>query len=80
MIEKFDEAEFDFQLRQSLGTAPRPNFEAWRSARQNVLAELGNNSEVVNIDIVPWSRRRLVSLSLALAASLLVAFFVWPFS
>lgn len=80
MIEKFDEAELDFQLRQSLGTAPRPNFEAWRSAHQNVLAELGNNSEVVDIDIVPWSRRRLVSLSFALAASLLVAIFVWPFS
>lgn len=80
MIEKFDEAELDSQLRQALGTAPRPNFEAWRSAHQNPLAELGNNSEVVSSDIVPWSRRRLVSLSLALAASLLVALFVWPFS
>jgi hypothetical protein len=80
MIEKCDEAEFDSQLRQVLGAAPRPNFEAWRSAHQTALAELGTDSEVVNSNTVPWSRRRLLSLSLALAASFLVAMFIWPFS
>ncbi len=81
MIEKCDEAEFDSQLRQALGTAPRPDFEDWRSAHQDSLAELGNNSKVVNsMPVRRWSRRRMASLSLALAASFLVAMFLWPFS
>lgn len=81
MIEKCDEMEFDSHIRQALGTAPRPDFEAWRTAHQDSLAELASNSKVVNsMPVRRWSRRRLASLSLALAASFLVAIFLWPFS
>jgi len=81
MNAKTDETEFDSLIRESLGTAPRPNFESWKSAHQADLALLGSESIVISNQVAHGgSRRRAASIVMGLAASFLVAIFLWPFA